>query len=51
MKCFLTSVLGLDQLKQQKNDVCVEVPPIVRSLIGSTAFLVFMVILSHALKS
>lgn len=51
MKCFMKSLLGLDQFNQNESETCTTVPPIVKSLIASTLFIVFMVILSHILRT
>ena len=51
MKCFIKSLLGQDSYEQTNNsDVCMPLPPIVKSLVGSTLFLIAMVILSHMLR-
>jgi len=50
MKCFIKSLLGQDSYEQTSNDVCTPLPPIVKSLVGSTILVVAMVVLSHALR-
>ena len=50
MKCFIKSLLGQDSYEQTNNDVCMPLPPIVKSLVGSTLFLIAMVVLSHMLR-
>lgn len=51
MKCFIKSLFGLDQSNSNNNDICVALPPIVKSLAGSTLFIVLMVSLSHFLRT
>lgn len=51
MKCFIKSLLGQDSYKQtNNNDACMPLPPIVKSLVGSTLLVVAMVVLSHMLR-
>ena len=50
MKCFIKSLLGQDSYEQTNNEVCTPLPPIVKSLVGSTLLVVAMVVLSHALR-
>ncbi|MEE9328359.1 MAG: hypothetical protein V3U71_13820 [Cocleimonas sp.] len=51
MKCFIKSLLGQDSFKQESNDVCVPLPPLVKSLIGSVFFITLMTIVSHMLTA
>ncbi len=50
MKCFIKSLLAQDSYQQTDNDVCMPLPPIVKSLVGSTLLVVAMVVLSHILR-
>ncbi len=50
MKCFIKSLLGQDTYVTENNEACTPLPPIVKSLVGSTLFVVLMVILSHMIR-
>lgn len=50
MKCFVKSLLGItDKKGPQSGAVCSELPPIVKSLVGSAIFLTAMIIVSRQL--
>ncbi len=49
MKCFFKSLLGLDEYTHE-NNMCVPLPPIVKSLLGSTIFIILMAVLSHIVR-
>jgi len=51
MKCFIKSLLGMNQASENNNDDCIALHPIVKSLVGSTVFIVLMVSLSHFLRT
>lgn len=51
MKCFIKSLLGQDSNKQNSSDVCIPLPPIVKSLVGSVMFITLMTIVSHIAHS
>ena len=44
MKCFMSSLLGLKLPAQEGNEVCEPLPPLVRSLIGGSIFLLMMLV-------
>ncbi len=50
MKCFIKSLLGQDSYVENNNDVCMPLPPIVKSLIGSVLFIALMTFVSHLLR-
>ncbi len=45
MTCLIKSLLGLESEKE--NDDCAVLPPIVKSLVVSTIFLILMTIVVH----
>ena len=49
MKCFIKSLLGMDQASENNND-CITLHPIVKSFVGSTVFIILMVYLNHFLR-
>jgi len=49
MKCFIQGLLGQNTYEQTNSEVCVPFPPIVKSLVGSVAFVALMTIASHML--
>ena len=53
MKCFIKGLLGLDSTLNDSNGggMCTEVPPIVKSLVGSIVFVTLFTIVSHILRS
>ena len=48
MTCLIKNLLGLESLKE--NDSCAVLPPIVKSLVGSTLFIILMTVVSHLIK-
>ena len=48
MTCLMKNLLGLESLKE--NESCGVLPPIVKSLVGSTVFIILMTITSHLIK-
>ena len=50
MKCFVKSLLGLESYKQTDSEVCIPLPPIVKSLVGSVLFVALMTIASHMFR-
>ena len=50
MKCFIKSLFGLETQLQENHEACAPLPPIVKSLIGSTLFVILMVVISHMIK-
>ncbi|TCJ88596.1 hypothetical protein EV695_0454 [Cocleimonas flava] len=48
MACLIKNLLGLTSLKNDDN--CEVLPPIVRSLVGSTLFIILMAIASHLIR-
>ncbi|WP_299878585.1 hypothetical protein [uncultured Cocleimonas sp.] len=48
MTCLLKNLLGLASLKN--NDDCGVLPPIVKSLVASTLFVIVMAIASHLIR-
>ena len=48
MTCLIKNLLGLASLKE--NDNCAVLPPIVKSLVGSTLFIILMAVASHLLR-
>ena len=48
MTCLIKNLLGRASLKEDDN--CGVLPPIVKSLIGSTLFIILMAIASHLLR-
>ena len=49
MQCFIRSLMGLES-SNHDDERCYVMPPIVRSLVGSTLFVILMVILMHFIK-
>ncbi len=48
MKCILMNLLGIEvSFKKQSGEVCTELPPIVKALMGSAVLLVLLVVLSR----
>ena len=50
MKCFVKSLLGFDNYKQTENEICMPLPPIVKSLVGSVLFITLMTVASHMIR-
>lgn len=51
MKCLIKNLLGFDTYTENKNEICVPLPPIVKSLFASVIFITLMTIVSHMLKA
>jgi len=49
MQCFIKNLLGLES-SNHNNDRCAVMPPIVRSIVGGTLFLIVTVVLMHLIK-
>ncbi len=48
MKCILKNLLGIEvSSKTHNQEVCTELPPIVKALMGSAIFLVLLVMLAR----
>jgi hypothetical protein len=50
MKCLMKNLLGLDLDDSNSNDSCTVLPPIVKSLVGSSLFIILMAVLSHLIR-
>ncbi len=50
MNCILKKLLDIDISKETNNEMCVPLPPIVSSLIGSVVFISFMTIVAHLIR-
>lgn len=48
MTCLIKSLLGLESEKE--NDNCDVLPPIVKSLVGSSIFIILMTIVVHLIS-
>jgi len=51
MKCFIKSLLGLSTTDQNGRTICPSIPPIARSVIGGTVFLVLMFIVINMIDA
>ena len=51
MQCFIKNLLGAESLTRQDSNSCAVFPPIVRSLAGSTVFIILVAILSHLIRT
>lgn len=49
MQCFIRSLMGLES-SNHNEDRCGVMPPIVRSLVGGTLFMILMAILMHLIQ-
>lgn len=50
MKCFVKSLLGFDNYEQTESEVCMPLPPIVKSLVGSVLFIILMTVANHMIR-
>ena len=50
MQCFIKSLLGLEESEKSQKEGCTVLPPIVRSLVGSTIFIILMALVVHLIK-
>lgn len=51
MKCIIRSLLGLNTTDSDGREICPSIPPIARSVIGGSLFLILMFIIINLVES